>query len=505
MVFAGDDASVAAAGFVTTKSSTKATRRFVGDSAVVAKTSTDPSPRVTAASPRIVEPIVWVSVRSGGHRPRTDTWSRPPRRVLSLSRANSSGARFALSRDMVSELAPDQRPTSAPDRFRPAHCPNPACTAHLATPGTYRHHIEYIKDGGYRRKAPPFRIERFACKLCGVTYSTQTFSPTYYMKRPEILVPAARLLTNGEADRHVRRSLAPNPRYAPRPNAGCAGSTVTRLVPRLAREAMLFLNELESGSSIDEPLAVDDFVTFAHVQLNQVSLPTVIGRATSYVYHIDQAPHRRGGKLTGAQRAAERTLVRQRRFPRDARRRAWRRVIETLLDRTGPDATLSCVSDGDPIITEVLASAASRVRHTAHPNPVRGPKGSARSKDVLIRDRAMFEVDHFHRWMRHSQAHDRRETIAFAQSVNALLGRRILFAVARNAIQARRERKDDGPTPAMLRGLIDRALSWDEILERRRFPRRTAALHPGWDACYAETIPTLGRKPSKRRFPLFAR
>ncbi len=407
---------------------------------------------------------------------------------------------------MLPELAPDQRPTSAPHLFRPAHCPNPACAAHRAEPATYRHGLDFIKDGGYRRKAPPFRIQRFVCKLCGTTFSTQTFSPTYCMKRPEILVSVARMLTNGESDRHARRTLSRNPRYATRPNAGCSGSTVTRLVPRLAREAMLFVSELESGSTgIDEPLAIDDFVTFAHIQLNQVSLPTVIGRATSYVYHLDQAAHRRGGTMTETQRAAERALLRQHRFPRDARRRAWRRVITSLIERTEAGATLACVSDGDPVIAEVLASAGPRVDHTALPNPARGPKGAPRSTVALFRDCAMFEVDLFHRWLRNSQAHDRRETIAFAQSVNALLGRRILFAVARNAIQARRERKEAGPTPAMLRGLVDRAMSWDEILERRRFPRRVPALCPGWDACYAEKIATLGRSSSKRRYPRFAR
>ena len=407
---------------------------------------------------------------------------------------------------MYPRIPPDQRPTSAPDSFWPAHCPNPECVAHLATPATYRHGIEYTKDGGYRRKAPPFRIQRFVCTLCDASFSTQTFSVTYRMKRPENLLPVARMLTNGEADRHARRTLLPNARYAPRPNAGCAGSTVTRLVPRLAREAMLFLTELESGSTgIREPLVLDDFVTFARLQLNQVSLPTVVGRRTSYVYHLDQAAHRRGGTLTESQRAAERELLRRRCFPRDARRRAWRRVIDALLERAEAGATLACASDGDPVIAEVLAAAGPRVRHTAYPNPDRGPKGAPRSEEALVRDSALFEVDLFHRWLRHSQAHDRRETIAFARSVNALLGRRILFAAARNAIQARRERADDGITPAMVRGLVDRAMSWDEILERRRFPRRVAALPRRWDACFAEAIPTLGRPSSKRRFPQFAR
>ena len=407
---------------------------------------------------------------------------------------------------MRTSSRPDQRPTSEPLSFRPEHCPYPECPDHLVTDRSYRS----VRCGFYSRLAEPHTIPRRRCRTCRRTFSSQTFSPTYFLKRPENLLPVARQLVNAGCDRHVRRTMRSNPRYAPKPNAGAAGSTVTRLIPRLAREAALFLAELEeiaaARPSAREPVALDDFETFAVTQLHQVSVPTVVGRETSYIYQIDQAPHRRGGKLTPAQRTAERKLLRAGRLPSpDARRKAWRRVIDALLETTPPGRTLDCVSDGDKTLGAVLAEAGPRVRHRAFPNPQRGPKGSPRSQEARVRDRAMREVDHLHRWLRHSIAHDRRETIAFARDVNALLGRRLMFAVARNAIQARRERDPDSGTPAMARGILDRPLSWDEILERRRFPRRIRALPPGWATCYSEEIPTLGKKPSRRRFPSFAR
>jgi hypothetical protein len=116
----------------------------------------------------------------------------------------------------------------------------------------------------------------------------------------------------------------------------------------------------------------------------------------------------------------------------------------------------------------------------------------------------MREIDILHRWYRHSIAQHRRESISFPRSVNGLLGRLLHFSVARNLVQARRERQVNRPTPAQLRGLTDRPLDWAEILELRRFPKRLPPLPPGWLDGFKERIPTLGDMPSRRRYPFHA-
>lgn len=406
---------------------------------------------------------------------------------------------------MLTAPAHDRRPVSAPLQFRPPHCPWAGCPAHHVEDGRF----PWTFYGWYERKAAPGRIRRFFCQVCERTFSTQTFSTTYYMKRPELLVPVAARLNNSSGDRSIRRTVPPNPDYAPQHNAGAAGSTITRLVPRLARHAMLFLVEAEhlaaARGAAPEPRAVDDFEAFAVTQLHQVSCATVVGRTTSWVYYVDQAPHRRGGRLTPAQKAAERRLLGAGTIPRKARARAWSRVVDQMLAQLAPGTTVDCVSDGDRTIAEALAAAGGRIRHTAHPNPKRGPKGSPSTVEALTRDRAMREIDLLHRWYRHSIAQHRRESISFPRSVNGLLGRLVHFSVARNLVQARRERQVNGPTPAQLRGLTERPLDWTEILELRRFPRRLPKMPPGWRECYTESIPTLGSKPSRRRYPRHAR
>ncbi len=406
---------------------------------------------------------------------------------------------------MFTPEAPDRRPVSAPELFRPPHCPWPECPAHHAEKDLYG----WVRYGWYTRKAAPGRIRRFRCNTCEQTFSTQTFSTTYYLKRPELLVPVATRLNNSSGDRSIRRTVEPNPDYAPQHNAGASGSTITRLVPRLARHAMLILVELEhlpeARLAPPEPRAIDDFETFAVTQLYAVATPTVVGRTTSWVYYVDQAPHRRGGRLTPAQKIAERAILERRLIPHNARRKAWDRAVDQMLAEAAPGTVLDVVSDGARTIADALAAAGDRIRHVARPNPKRGPKGSPPSFAAWERDREMRESDLLHRWYRHSIAHHRRESIAFPRSVNALLGRLLHFSVARNLVQARRERKVNGPTPAQLRGMTDRPIEWAEILEMRRFSSRLPALPPGWRDCYTESIPTLGAKSSPRRYPYHGR
>ena len=105
-----------------------------------------------------------------------------------------------------------------------------------------------------------------------------------------------------------------------------------------------------------------------------------------------------------------------------------------------------------------------------HPNPKRGPKGSPRSAVAVLRDRAMFPVDLAHGLLRHSQAHHRRETIAFARRHNALMERARLFEVWKGFVKRRSERDPTSVTPAQFLGLTDQRWDWERVVAQRMFP-----------------------------------
>ena len=119
-------------------------------------------------------------------------------------------------------------------------------------------------------------------------------------------------------------------------------------------------------------------------------------------------------------------------------------------------------------------------------NPERGPKGSPRSREAVERDRAMFPVDLLHKILRHTLAHHRRETIAFARRINAAMERLFVTAVWRNFVKKRTERKVCTSTPAMLLGLTDARWNWKRVLSRRLFYERIK-LPRNWPQLYCRS------------------
>ena len=352
--------------------------------------------------------------------------------------------------------------------FRPPFCPWPECAGHRRAGHGYR-----CDRFGFYATRRRWKIPRFRCRTCRRTFSRQSFATSYYLKRPELLVPAASGLVAGSAHRQIARSL------------GCAPSTITRLSARLGRHALLLqalaLGELKG--LVTEPVAADHFETFEFSQDLPFGVLTLVGRASWFVYGLDPAPHERSGSRTPAQEA--RLRARPRRAPRGGYRGSFRRGLDLLLPLAPRGRRLRLACDGKPEYLEAHTRHPRRARLAlaVHPNPKRGPKGSPRSPDARARDRALYPVDQLHALLRHSRADHKRETIAFGRRLNAIVERLFLAAAWRNFIKGRSERRPDPATPAMRVGLADEPWTWRRLLSRRLFPERT--ILPGlWGELY---------------------
>ena len=361
--------------------------------------------------------------------------------------------------------------------FIPRFCPWPECRNH----GGVEHGGRFRRHGFYatrRRRAVP----RFRCSACRRTCSRQSFAVSYYLKRPELLVPVAAGLQAGSAHRQIARSL------------GCAPSTVTRLSARLGRHALLLLarslRHLEG--SLEEPIVLDHFETFEFTQDFPFGIATPVGSESWFVYGLDPAPHARSGTRSPAQQA--RLARRPARPLRGGYETSSARIIELLLPLKPAGRPVEIIGDGHPAYDHAVQhlGPAADLRLHRFPNPPRGPKGAPRSAEAVARDRAMFPVDALHALLRHSAAHHRRETIAFGRRLNALMERLFLTAVWRNFVKCRSERKPDPTTPAMRLGLAAERWSWRRVLARRLFPGRER-LSPTWRDLYNRnwTTPVL--------------
>jgi hypothetical protein len=289
-------------------------------------------------------------------------------------------------------------------------------------------------------------------------------------------------LVAGSAHRQLARSL------------GCAPSTVTRLSARLGRHALLMLARAlrELSGQVAEPFVLDHFETFEFTQDYPFGVATPVGAESWFVYGLEPAPHARTGQRSAHQERRRRT--RPRRSARGGYSGSTRRTLDVLLALGTVGRAVRIRGDGHPAYDRAVARhpEAKRLLLERYPNPARGPKGSPRSPEARVRDQAMFPVDLLHKILRHTLAHQRRETIAFGRRINAILERLFLAAVWRNFVKRRSERRPEPLTPAMKLGLTDAPWGWKRLLARRLFYHRVQL--PGtWSSIYRRlwTTPLL--------------
>jgi hypothetical protein len=368
-----------------------------------------------------------------------------------------------------------------PSVFRPRHCPRRGCPQHhLDSPRRFR----YTNAGSYHRASDRRICPRFRCLTCRSRFGQSAFTVSYWLKRPELLVPIAAGLAACSAHRQLARSL------------GCAPSTVTRLAARLGRHALLLqASMLEHISVIDEAVVLDHLETFVVRQEEALGLATLVGQRSWFTYTVDPAPHRRGGRRTPAQKAKLRVAPVV--TDPESMLHSSTRIFDLVAQRAPRGGRVVVVSDGHPDYGRALSMhpRRERIEHRVYPNPPRGPKGSSPSRQARIRDRQMRAVDALHSLMRHSWAHLKRETIAFGRRTNAMVERGFLLIVWRNLVKKVAERRPDPVTPAMEKGLTDARWGWERVLARRLFPRRVE-LPPGWDKVYRRAWITASIGPN---------
>jgi transposase-like protein len=366
--------------------------------------------------------------------------------------------------------------TVRPSRFRPPFCPWPDCPAHRHRG---RRHRRLIRYGSYTRAVDRRRIPRFRCRDCGRTCSQQTFSCTYFLKRPDLLPAVAAGLQAGSAHRQLGRSLH------------CAKTSVTRLARRLARHAVLLQARLEAElPPWTEAVVHDHFETFVGCQKQALALGTAVGTRSRFVFGPDPAPHRGSGRRPDRPDGSVSPWAES-----DAYVHSIQRSLDRLLRLVPEGEQLVLVADGrsDYRTAQKNHPAAERIQLVAHPNPIRGPKGSPRSKEAIARDLAMAPVDQLHQLLRHTCAEHKRETIAFGRAQAAVWGRAFLTTVWKNLVKGRSERRPDRSTPAMALGLTGEPWRWERVLAQRLFPQREA-LPDSWR-------PLLGPQPQSQDRP----
>ena len=342
---------------------------------------------------------------------------------------------------------------------RPPRCPNPGCVSR-GNPAAWRYH----KKGFYERGRKPHRVQRYRCTHCRRYFSSQTFSTTYWLKRPELLEPVFHRLVACSGFRQIAREYA------------VSHTTIRGLSDRLGRHCLLFHERMRPRTAPNEPLVLDGFRSFEHSQYWPMDLNLVVGTSL-FVYGFNDAELRRSGTMRPAQRLKRAVL--EERCGRPDPEATRKRVTELLRRVVPPGGSVLLRSDEHPSYPRAIARLRDRaIRHE-----------QTSSKEARTTSNPLFPVNLSDMLLRHSSANHKRETIAFSKRRQSALYRLAIWVVWRNYMKDRSENRKKGP-PAKKLGLIQGPLSVGDVLRRRLFLDASPRLSAWQRACYFARIPT---------------
>src|SRR5690349_9553162 len=325
--------------------------------------------------------------------------------------------------------------------FVPPHCPRSDCRFHTCADGW-----RWVRHGCFTRHCRAQRIQRFRCRHCGATFSSQSFSTTYYLKRPELLVALFHRLLSCAGYRQIARE------------ARCAASTLVGQAARLGRHALLYLAAHRPPAPL-EPLVVDGFESFAYSQYQPLHLNLAVGAHSHYVYAFTAATLRRKGRMTEGQKRRRLALERAHGRPDP---KALEYAMADLIRIAAPrPQALTIRSDEHPAYPRALRRLTGyRVQHQCTPAVQARTAGNP-----------LFPVNLMDVLLRHNSANHKRETIAFSKRHQGAIERAALLILWRNFSKPFSE-NHDRRTTAMRVGLSETALSPGRLLRDRLFFRR---------------------------------
>ena len=357
-------------------------------------------------------------------------------------------------------------PVFFPRSWVPPHCPNPNCIHHNTSGRPW----PFKRIGTYRRHQPPFRIQRFLCKTCRRSFSSQTFSQSYWQKLPLLDLLIFMKTIGCMSNRQIARDLHVAP------------STIDRHIARLGRHCMLFHIQQLEGHHDFETSVVDGFESFEHSQYfpfhhNLAAEP----ESHLFIYYND-SPMRRKGRMTDGQKNRRKEIEQTIGRPDP---KAIEKDMQELLGfvHKGKEK-VTVYSDDHPAYRRSIGGLPMEINHLVTPG-----------KEHRDQHNRLYPVNLLDLLIRHSSANHKRETIAYSKRRQASAERLAILLVWRNYIKGVSEKQRGSPTPAMLRGMLDRSLSVAEVLGRRIF-RSMVELPERWARYYDRDIetPVLGKQ-----------
>ncbi|MFP4383460.1 MAG: transposase [Spirochaetia bacterium] len=304
-----------------------------------------------------------------------------------------------------------------PDIREPEFCPRKACKYYE------RENVEnedwYCRYGTHYSKSRG-RIQRFKCRNCGKTFSTQTFSIHYWTHITIDFESFAGKLYSCSGLLQLSRT------------EGYTYRVVQNRIRRLARNSLAALNSFYRTHTLQEDLVMDGFESFTRSQYFPNNITIIVGKKSQFIFAAIQTLIKRKGRMTEQQKIFRDFIYEHWEPPRSIQDDV--RVILAdclpMMQKCMANQTLKLISDKHssypPAINKI-----KELKDAKHKGTFRHVRIKARKKRTKEYN-PLFAVDYVDRQIRNNMAEHVRETIRQGREVNCQMERAAIFAAMHN-------------------------------------------------------------------------
>ena len=327
----------------------------------------------------------------------------------------------------IPRILADQRQTTdfaSIDDFSPPHCVNPQCSFFGHTNSTDT--TWWVPHGEYETKAFG-SVPRFRCLNCGKTFSRQSFSIDYYVKKPVDYIGLITSLVSTSGQGNMTRFT------------GFRYELIENRFERLARFFLALHAQLRSQIYADEDFVLDGFESFSHSQYFPNNINVVVGARSEFIYGMGFAQLRRKGRMTSKQKKKRVVLEQQ-----------WGKARSSAVELS----VASLLSD----LTKLLQGSGLGKKelrtdeHKAYPRAFKRAGGIDRyldhqqfsSTEARTVTNPLFPVNYVDRQFRKDQINHVRESVQFARCPSAMMIRLTIYQMYHNYLMPRRVRQQRG-------------------------------------------------------------
>jgi hypothetical protein len=307
---------------------------------------------------------------------------------------------------------------SKTSKRRVKHCTNPECYRFFHQDPL---DMAWMKDhGAYKTKAFG-SVKRYRCKVCGKTFSDQSFLIDYYVKKPVDYVSLIKALVSSTGQGNIRRFET------------MREEQIQNRYERLSRVFLAIHAHLREKLEIAEDFVLDGFESFSRSQYYPNNINIIAGNQSEFIYSMGFSQLRRKGRMTEKQKSQRQT---EEHLHGRAPKKAIEMSVASLLADMGKllyrkeIGKKTLYSDEHPAYQRSLSRIIDAQDYFDHQ--------TISSKKPRTTFNPLFPVNYIDRQIRKDSANHVRETVQFARCPSAMMARLTIYQMYHNYLMPRR-------------------------------------------------------------------